>query len=117
MPRSAASIRRSGAFNVAMRHASATLDRSQAPRSNEALAPCLNAGMTDQLVEARKALCEREGGYKPVANAIEANDQTIYQIVAGVQLPSGKPRGVGRQLRERLDRRFPGWAGSTGAAV
>ena len=44
-----------------------------------------------------------------VADAIDANEQYLYQIARGIPLPSGKPRTVGRQLREKLDAKFPGW--------
>lgn len=33
----------------------------------------------------------------------------LYQIAAGIRLKSGKVRNVGRDLREQLDLRFPGW--------
>lgn len=44
-----------------------------------------------------------------VADRLGANEQTIYQIIRGVPLKSGKPRGIGRKLREALDTHFPGW--------
>lgn len=47
-----------------------------------------------------------------VADTIGANEQTLYQILRGIPLKSGKPRGIGRQLREALDAHFPGWRGS-----
>lgn len=65
--------------------------------------------MPDPLIAALTRLVEREGGYDAVANAAGHNSQALYQIVAGITLPSGKPRGVGRLLRERLDRAFPDW--------
>ena len=68
--------------------------------------------MTPQarLIEALRALCKREGGHAQVADRIEANDQTIYQILAGVKLPSGEPRGVGPKLQRKLEAKFPGWS-------
>ncbi len=47
-----------------------------------------------------------------VADAIGANEQTLYQILRGIPLKSGKPRGIGRHLREALDQHFPEWRGS-----
>lgn len=74
-----------------------------------ALAKCSNAAMVDPLVEALKRLVQREGGHDAVGAEAGHSKQAIYQIVSGVILPSGKPRGVGRLLRERLDRRYPDW--------
>lgn len=67
--------------------------------------------MTDPLVQALIALCKDEstGGRAGVAKATRVNPQTIYQIVSGVLLKSGKPRGVGRELAGKLDAAFPGW--------
>jgi hypothetical protein len=66
--------------------------------------------MQDNAVESLRRLVEStEGGRFAVANAIHANEQTLYQILTGVPLRSGKKRTVGRDLRERLDRHFPGW--------
>lgn len=62
-------------------------------------------------VAALQALCDKEGGYKVVAKAIGVNDQSIYQIVSGVLLPSGRPKGVGPSLREKLSARYPNWNG------
>lgn len=45
-----------------------------------------------------------------MASVIEANPQTIHQIISGVKLPSGNPRGVGPNLRKRLEEAYPGWA-------
>ncbi len=62
-------------------------------------------------VAALQALCDKEGGYKVVAKAIGVNDQSIYQIVSGVLLPSGRPKGVGPSLKEKLNARYPDWNG------
>jgi hypothetical protein len=69
---------------------------------------------TDQrLVEALRALCEREGGgalgRAAVAATAGLNDQSLYQILAGVKNKSGRPKGVGPVIRERLDTHYPGW--------
>jgi hypothetical protein len=68
--------------------------------------------MGDFLVSAFRDLCDREGGYKAVAARISANDQSLYQIYAGVRLPSGNPKGVGPKLRKALDDAYPGWSSS-----
>lgn len=65
--------------------------------------------MDDLDVEALRLLCEREGGFRPVAAMAKVNDQTLYQILKRVPLKSGKPRGVGRDVRNKLDAAFPGW--------
>lgn len=44
-----------------------------------------------------------------VADALGCSEQTLYQIVRQIPLKSGRPRGVGRDLRERLDLHYPGW--------
>nr|WP_315471731.1 hypothetical protein [uncultured Rhodoferax sp.] len=62
-------------------------------------------------VAALQALCDKEGGYKVVAKAIGVNDQSIYQIVSGVLLPSGRPKGVGPGLKDKLNARYPDWSG------
>lgn len=63
----------------------------------------------EHLIASLKALCEREGGYVAVADEIKANDQSIWQIINGVKLPSGEPRGVGPSLQKKLSERYPGW--------
>ena len=65
--------------------------------------------MSDPLVDALRRLVEREGGAVAVADAAGVNDQTIYQVLKGIKLPSGNPKGVGPKLRAGLDKAFPGW--------
>lgn len=66
--------------------------------------------MSDPAITALQLLVDTtDGGRAAVADAIHANEQTLYQILSGVPLKSGKARTVGRDLRERLDRAFPGW--------
>lgn len=65
--------------------------------------------MTDSVVEALRHLVQNHGGAIAVADKIGVNDQTIYQILKGVLLPSGRPKGVGPKLRAKLDEHFPGW--------
>ena len=62
-------------------------------------------------VVALQSLCDKEGGYKVVARAIDVNDQSLYQIISGVLLPSGRPKGIGPGLRDKLTARYPGWDG------
>lgn len=70
--------------------------------------------MTDirqHLIDSLKRLCENTpGGFAAVAEAIQADDQSLYQIVKGVKLPSGNPKGVGPTLQKKLDAAYPGWA-------
>ena len=61
-------------------------------------------------VAALQRLCEREGGAKAVANAIKSNDQSIYQIVTRKKLESGREKGIGPALRDKLNARYPGWS-------
>ena len=63
----------------------------------------------DALIAALRALCDREGGYTAVARAAHLNDQSVYQILHGVRLKSGEPKGVGRAMQSKLDAAFPGW--------
>lgn len=67
----------------------------------------------DLLIAALRALCAREGGYKMVAERSRVNPDNLWQILNGTKLPSGKPRGVGAKLREKLDAAFPGWLSTT----
>lgn len=69
----------------------------------------------DPSVDALKHLCQKVGGYKMLALEIGVNDQTIYQIVSGVKLPSGNPKGVGPTLRRKIEAHYPDWlAGGKG---
>lgn len=61
-------------------------------------------------VAALQRLCQREGGAKAVADALGGvNDQSIYQIVTRKTLPSGREKGIGPSLRDKLNARYPGW--------
>jgi len=64
---------------------------------------------TDRHVDALRRLCEQHGGHAKVAEKIGANPQSLYQIIAGIKLPSGNPKGVGPTLRKKLDATFPKW--------
>jgi len=63
----------------------------------------------DPLVEALRALCDANGGYKSVADKARVSSDNLWQILAGVKLKSGKPRGVGPNLRDKLTAAYPGW--------
>ncbi|GAB3358978.1 MULTISPECIES: S24 family peptidase [Giesbergeria] len=66
----------------------------------------------DPSVDALKHLCQKVGGHKMLALEIGVNDQTIYQIVSGVKLPSGNPKGVGPTLRRKIEAHYPNWLAS-----
>lgn len=63
----------------------------------------------DALIEAFRALCEREGGVELVAEKIGASAEGLGQVLAGVKLPSGQPRGIGPGIQRKLEARYPGW--------
>jgi hypothetical protein len=44
-----------------------------------------------------------------IATKCGVNEQYLYQLARGLPLASGRPRRVGRDLREALDRHYPGW--------
>ena len=62
-----------------------------------------------RLAQALGALCAREG-YKNVAATIGSSYRTLWQIVHGSKSETGRPRGMGVRLQERLDEHYPGWA-------
>lgn len=77
--------------------------------------------MSDPLVIALTRLCGGKGRAAAarraeVADQLGVNEQSLYQIVSGVKLSSGRERTVGRELREKLDRHFPGWLTAEDAA-
>ena len=63
----------------------------------------------DPLVAALIRLCDRVGGHEAVARATGLNKDNLWQIVNGIRLPSGNPRGVGPKVRAALSSAFPGW--------
>lgn len=67
-------------------------------------------------VQALQSLCDKHGGFRVVAKAIGVNDQSLYQILTGVRLPSGATKGIGPKIRRLLDSRYPGW-NEAGAAT
>jgi hypothetical protein len=67
----------------------------------------------DALVTALRRLCAAEGGPEPVARRARVSAANLDQILKGVKLPSGRPRAVGSQLREKLSAAFPHWLAQT----
>ena len=63
----------------------------------------------DPLVKSLAELCAREGGHEFVAEKAKVSADNLWQILKGIKLPSGKPRGVGARLRERLSNTYPDW--------
>lgn len=63
----------------------------------------------DPLVLAFRALADSQGGVRVIASKIKSNWQSLDQIYKGVMLPSGNPRGIGPQLREKLTQHYPEW--------
>lgn len=103
--------RAAGVISIMAHQSSDTLDRSSSVSHLQNSSVMLEYGMDDPAVAALRRLVEQEGGATVVADAIGANDQTIYQILKGVKLPSGNPKGVGPTIRKRLSARYPGWLG------
>ena len=59
---------------------------------------------------ALQRLILREGSYIAVADKIDANDQSLYQIAQlKPHSTSKKLKSVGPSLRKRLDKGFPDW--------
>lgn len=73
----------------------------------------------DPLVQALQSLVRKtRGGYKTVAEKIGANDQSLYQVVAcRADSKTGRPKSVGKQLRDKLDHAYPGWLDSDPAPL
>ncbi len=95
------------------RKSSVTLPSEQASRYDATDPVCCNTQMNESARQTSKALellCEREGGIDLVAGAIGSSKATLDQIIKARPLPSGRARSLGRDLRERLDRKFPGWS-------
>lgn len=61
------------------------------------------------MVKALVELCAREGGHEFVAEKAKVSADNLWQILKGIKLPSGNPRGVGARLRERLTKAYPDW--------
>lgn len=67
----------------------------------------------DPAVQAFRRLAASVGGVKVIAAVIDANRQSLDQIIKGVKLPSGASRGVGPGLRKKLSEHYPGWLTSS----
>lgn len=65
--------------------------------------------INERMVERLIGLVSREGGFKVVAASLSVSEEYLRQIIRRYKLPSGKARGVGPQLRKKLDRIYPGW--------
>lgn len=63
----------------------------------------------ERLIERFKALCEKHG-VDFVAGKIHSSPDSLKQVIAGTKLPSGKPRGIGPDIQQRLEKAFPGWS-------
>lgn len=64
----------------------------------------------DASVEAlRRLIDSTPGGHKAVALKAGLNPASVDQVYKGVRLPSGNPKGVGPEMRRKLDASFPGW--------
>jgi hypothetical protein len=64
---------------------------------------------SDPFVQALASLCERHGGHKAVAQRIGVSAENLWQILNGIRLPSGNPRGVGPRLRAAIASTYPDW--------
>lgn len=64
---------------------------------------------SDPLVKSLAELCAREGGHEFVAEKAKVSSDNLWQILRGIKLPSGKPRGIGARLRDRLTNTYPDW--------
>lgn len=64
----------------------------------------------DAFVEGlRRLVGNTTGGLTEVAERAGVSEDNLKQILAGTRLKSGRPRGMGPNLRNRLDEAFPGW--------
>lgn len=64
----------------------------------------------DPYVEAlRRLIDSTPGGKREVAQKAELSEATLQQIYVGTKLPSGRPKGVGRQTFDRLTAAYPEW--------
>lgn len=86
------------------------LDIGQAWRTCRLLAAGSTIKEMDPAAEALKRLIgDSVARRQEVADSLGFSEQYLYQIANGILLKSGKPRVVGRKLREALDRIYPGW--------
>lgn len=69
----------------------------------------MNNQPVDLLVSALVRLCNKVGGPEVVASATGLSKDNLWQIINGIRLPSGNPRGVGPKLRSALTSAYPDW--------
>jgi hypothetical protein len=62
----------------------------------------------DAEIAALQRLCDTYG-IAVVVQTIGSSEATVKQLLRGVKLPSGKSRGIGRDLRARLNSNYPDW--------
>ena len=55
-------------------------------------------------------LCAANGGPDSVAANAGVSSENLKQILSGVKLRSGAPRGVGPKLQAALEKHYPGWS-------
>lgn len=83
--------------------------------SSDSLAPPLaesyNPHMSgnDFIRDALHRLCEREGGHESVADKAKVSPVYLWQVLHQTPLPSGKPRGLGPAVREKISKAYPHW--------
>lgn len=61
------------------------------------------------LVAALQDLCKREGGHEFVADKAHVSAANLWQILNGIKLPTGRPRGIGPGLRDKITAAYPDW--------
>lgn len=112
--RAASSLRSAGV--ISMPEHSATLVHKSSATLVGVLATRFNDPMedVDPIVLALRRLCDENGGADEVAQRARISAENVKQILRGVKLPSGQPRGVGRQLRDKITLAFPDWLGLEG---
>ncbi len=66
--------------------------------------------MIDPNTKALIKLCNSvPGGYRAVADKIQAHPMTLYQVIKGIKHSSGRVRTLGSDVRERLIKAYPDW--------
>lgn len=64
----------------------------------------------DPLVAALQRLILRLGSYAALADRIDVNEQSLYQIATlKCHSTTGRVKSVGPRIRKKLDVAFPGW--------
>lgn len=96
---------------MACAESSVTLSKLSSVTQEPRLAWRYNYTMNDRdfLREALQRLCDREGGYKAVADKAKVSPDNLWQVLNGILLPSGNPRSVGPSVREKISKAYPSW--------